>query len=113
MFIPSVSSVNRVPIAIGNPDHPVANYVVSMLATPVVNRADLWCIRTVTDMVTITYHPSSRTLRFYELSFDMFKEHVKLGTLASVSIIFVPTTDKHIGNSILRNLIDIYSQQAA
>lgn len=107
MFNPASFSTTRESIVIGNSTHPVQEYVRGLYARPVPNRPDLWYVRTVSDAVTITYRPSDRTLCFYEFGFDVFKEHVKMGTLPYVEVVDVPDYDKHFGNTILAELLDM------
>ena len=109
MFISSVSSVKREAIAIAKSQHPVGKLVTSLLAKPVPNHPELWYVRTMTDTVTITYRPGDQSLCFYPFGFDVFKEHIKLGTLPNLEIVSMPDYDKYIGNTILAGLLDMQS----
>lgn len=103
------ASVNRTSIAIGNSEHPVGKLVTSLLARPVPNRTDLWYVRTVSDKVTITYRPFDQSLCFYPFGFDVFKEHIKMGTLPHAEAVDIPENSKYIGSTILAELRDLLS----
>ena len=103
------ASVNRASIAIGNSEHPVGKLVTSLLARPVPNRTDLWYVRTVSDKVTITYRPFDQSLCFYPFGFDVFKEHIKMGTLPHAEVVDIPENSKYIGSTILAELRDLLS----
>ena len=94
----------RESVAIGNSEHPVTEYVTSLLARPVPGREDLWYVRTKDDRTVVTYRKSDRTLSFYEMSFADFRSMVESQSLPSVDVLDIPETDKYIGNAIYRAL---------
>lgn len=105
MFNPTTFTVaNEVPV-LGNSEHPVKDYVISLMAKRIPGNKGVFFILT-NDEKVITYRVSDRTLQFLDITFSEFKEIVnnKLPWPNPDNFVEVLETEKYIGNAVLRLL---------